>query len=118
MDRRLYRRLSGCCAAVMRSSYLSHNNYNMEIYLIRHTAPAVQHGVCYGQSDIDVADSFEEEAKLVAVYLPSYVQYIITSPLKRCKKLADFLCPSHNIQVSDDLKEIHFGTWELKKWDD
>jgi alpha-ribazole phosphatase len=90
----------------------------MEIYLIRHTTPAVEHGICYGQSDIDVADSFEEEAKLIATHLPAYIQFIISSPLKRCKKLADFLFPGHDIKVSNDLKEIHFGKWELKKWSD
>ncbi len=90
----------------------------MEIYLIRHTTPAVEHGVCYGQSDIDVAESFEEEAKRIAVCLPSSVKYVISSPLKRCKKLAELLFPHHDIVTDDDLKEIHFGKWELQKWND
>ena len=31
------------------------------IYLVRHTAPAVSRGICYGQSDIDVMESFYDE---------------------------------------------------------
>jgi len=33
----------------------------MEIYLIRHTTPDVAKGICYGQTDLDVANTFEEE---------------------------------------------------------
>ena len=31
----------------------------MELILIRHTTPAIEKGICYGQSDLNVADSFE-----------------------------------------------------------
>ena len=34
----------------------------MEVFLIRHTKTAVIPGTCYGNSDVDVADSFLEEA--------------------------------------------------------
>ena len=30
----------------------------MEVFLIRHTKTAVIPGTCYGNSDVDVADSF------------------------------------------------------------
>ena len=37
----------------------------MEIYLIRHTTPKIEKGICYGQADLNVADSFEEEINVI-----------------------------------------------------
>lgn len=90
----------------------------MEIYLIRHTTPAVPRGVCYGQSDIDVTDSFMEEASVIQQHLPAAVLAVYSSPLQRCTKLAGHLFPQHGIQLHEDLMEINCGEWELKKWDD
>lgn len=89
-----------------------------EIYLIRHTTPAVDKGTCYGQADLDVTESFFDEAALIKQYLPAHIQSVYASPLQRCSKLAQHLFPSHNILFHDELKEINCGEWELKKWDD
>ena len=35
----------------------------MLIHLIRHTTPDIETGICYGQTDLDVSDSFEKEKK-------------------------------------------------------
>jgi alpha-ribazole phosphatase len=90
----------------------------MEIYLIRHTTPAVEKGTCYGQADLDITESFQQEAALIKQFLPSGIQSVYASPLQRCSKLAAHLFPTHNISFHDDLKEIHCGEWELQKWDD
>ncbi len=90
----------------------------MEIYLIRHTTPAVEKGTCYGQADLDVTESFHNEAALIQQHLPATIQTVYASPLQRCSKLAQHLFPSHNIFFHDELKEIHCGEWELRKWDD
>ncbi len=89
-----------------------------EIYLIRHTTPAVEKGTCYGQADLDVTESFFDEAALIKQYLPAHIQSVYASPLQRCSKLAQHLFPSHNILFHDELKEINCGEWELKKWND
>lgn len=89
-----------------------------EIYLIRHTTPAVEKGTCYGQADLDVTESFLAEAALIKEHLPQTIQAVYASPLQRCSKLAQHLFPSHNISFHDELKEIHCGEWELQKWDD
>ena len=34
----------------------------MAIFLIRHTTPLIEKGICYGQLNIDVTESFEAEA--------------------------------------------------------
>ncbi|MFN5333749.1 MAG: alpha-ribazole phosphatase family protein [Bacteroidota bacterium] len=88
----------------------------MEIYLIRHTKPAIDTGICYGQADIDVAESFEEEAALIKAQLPAELN-IYSSPLKRCYQLASYIYPQKVIEQHADLKEMHFGEWELESWD-
>lgn len=90
----------------------------MEIYLIRHTTPAVDRGICYGQADIDVTASFAAEAEQIRQAVPAVVHTVYASPLQRCRKLAEFLFPGQPIVYRDELKEIHCGEWELLKWDD
>ena len=90
----------------------------MEIYLIRHTTPDVVKGTCYGQADLDIVESFLEEASIIKQHLPKNIQQVYSSPLQRCKKLAEYLFPQHTLQMHDDLKEISCGEWELKLWND
>ncbi len=90
----------------------------MEIYLVRHTAPDIAKGICYGQADIDVKETFLAEAEIISRYLPRTIGAVYSSPLQRCKKLAGHLFGSHTIHLHDDLKEINCGQWELKAWDD
>lgn len=89
----------------------------MEIYLIRHTTPLIENGTCYGQADLDVTDSFEQEAACIQPYLSPHTEIVISSPLKRCRQLAQYLFPNHSIQYDDRIKEIHCGEWELQPWD-
>jgi alpha-ribazole phosphatase len=89
----------------------------MEIYLVRHTKPNIGSGICYGQADIDVADTFEAEAEVIKQLLPKNIQQLYSSPLNRCKKLAQHLFPDYLIKYSEALQEMHFGEWELQSWD-
>jgi len=89
----------------------------MEIYLIRHTTPEIEKGICYGQSDLDVASSFESEvSKILKKVSADTNTKVYSSPLKRCTKLASTF--ANDIYIDDRLMEINFGDWELKKWDD
>lgn len=89
----------------------------MQITLIRHTAVAVSQGICYGQSDVDVADSFQTEAAGVKLQLDNMkFDKVFCSPLIRCRKLADF-CGYPNPQIETRIMELNFGDWELKSWD-
>lgn len=90
----------------------------MKLTLIRHTSLQVPTGICYGQSDVDVASTFLEEAAATRAKI-AHLQFdaVYTSPLQRCLKLADALqLPSATLD--DRLKELHFGDWELQPWDD
>lgn len=89
-----------------------------EIYLIRHTTPAVAKGICYGQTDLDITESFNEEAAIIRRHLPEGIVAVHSSPLQRCHRLASHLFPAHPIFLHHELMEIHCGQWEMKGWDE
>ncbi len=89
----------------------------MEILLIRHTTPDVPTGTCYGQTDLDVNGTFEREADEIKATIGDFKpEAIYSSPLIRCSKLAEKLFPGQTIQLDDRLKEMSFGQWEKKLW--
>jgi len=90
----------------------------MELYLIRHTTPLVDKGICYGQADLDVTDTFLEEVKNIVPHLPGHIDNIYSSPLQRCRKLAIALFKNKAIEFHDDLMELNCGDWELKVWNE
>jgi len=92
----------------------------MELYVIRHTTPDVAKGICYGQSDISVTHTFPEESHRVLMQLPLQLDIVYTSPLIRCLQLADTIAKARQLEMVTDarLKELNFGDWELKAWND
>jgi alpha-ribazole phosphatase len=89
-----------------------------DIYLIRHTTPAVAKGICYGQTDLDVTESFPEEAQLIKKSLPAHFAAVYSSPLQRCARLAEHLFPGQPILLRPELMELHCGSWEMQPWDE
>lgn len=90
----------------------------MKVALIRHTALQVPQGVCYGQSDVDVAASFIEElGRLRAKLQGEQFARLYSSPLQRCVKLASAL-EQGEPALDARLAELHFGDWEMQAWDD
>lgn len=86
---------------------------------IRHTSVNVRSGICYGQTDVPLAASYAEEMEAVARQLDSVcVDLVFCSPLSRCRQLASRLFPKHEIRFDDRLKELHFGQWENKDWEE
>lgn len=103
----------------------------MKLTLIRHTSLQIAAGICYGQSDVDVAHSFFDEVETLKTKLNTkhshttlnakHFDAIYSSPLQRCTKLAIALQSSLNVDshtVHEHLKELDFGDWELQAWDD
>ena len=90
----------------------------MEIYLIRHTTPLIEKGICYGQTDLDITDSFEEEVSMILPHIPRTNIKVYSSPLQRCKKLATALYSAEMIECHDELMELNCGDWEMQKWDE
>jgi alpha-ribazole phosphatase len=90
----------------------------MKLTLVRHTSLQVASGVCYGQSDIDVAASFMDEAISAQTKLANIAfDAVYASPLQRCVKLANALNLGEPV-LDNRLKELHFGDWEMQAWDD
>jgi alpha-ribazole phosphatase len=90
----------------------------MEIYLIRHTQTAAVPGLCYGQSDMALADSFPDEMADLHQKLPEFEQdcVVFSSPLTRCLQLANTF--SDQVVIDGRLQELNFGDWEGKRFDD
>jgi alpha-ribazole phosphatase len=89
----------------------------MNLYLIRHTKVNVKPRVCYGQTDVDVAETFLSEAESIKKQIGStHFDRIYSSPLKRCKKLSEYLF-TDDIIFDDRLMELNFGNWEMQEWD-
>lgn len=89
----------------------------MEIILIRHTSVDVPKGVCYGQTDVPLRDSFKEEATITAQQLQDDVfDAVFTSPLSRCTRLAE-RCGYPDAIRDARLKELDFGEWEMQEFD-
>ena len=91
----------------------------MALILLRHTTPDVAPGTCYGLTDLDVAETFEAEAATALAALPP-VQTIVSSPLIRCQKLADYIGVRLALPVTFDarLMGMDFGHWEARAWSD
>jgi alpha-ribazole phosphatase len=101
----------------------------LDIYFIRHTSVGVSKAVCYGSSDVALSENFVYEKQEVwqkfqksAANMPSQTVHIYSSPLQRCKLLAEFLAyqisTASPVQLDSRVQEMHFGDWEMKKWDE
>ena len=119
---RLYRRLLRGTVSSKRTVFLPGNSYTnvyivREVILSRHTSVDVPKGVCYGQTDVPLRDSFEEEASITAQQLQNDVfDAVFTSPLSRCTRLADH-CGYPDAIRDARLKELNFGEWEMQEFD-
>ena len=90
----------------------------MKLTLVRHTSLQIAAGICYGQSDVDVAASFADEARNTKQKIAHmHFDAVYSSPLQRCVKLALTLNLG-NVLQDERLKELNFGDWEMQAWDD
>lgn len=85
----------------------------MQLYLIRHPAPQVAAGVCYGRSDLPLAEPAELAARHLRATLPAGLP-VVSSPARRCRELACAL--RADAQCDDRLWEMDFGAWEGRPW--
>lgn len=88
----------------------------MDVYLIRHTRVALDSGICYGQSEVELAAEFDAQLAELKQQLPDAFDAVYASPLQRCTQLAG----QFNASVEQDghLQEYNFGDWEMQPWDD
>jgi len=86
----------------------------VRLWLIRHPPPAIAPGICYGATDLPLADDPAVHAAALRPLLPADAP-LFASPLERCRRLAALLHPAPLIDVR--LREIDFGDWEMQPWD-
>tara|TARA_B100000575_G_C23116946_1_gene645809 strand:+ start:1445 stop:2044 length:600 start_codon:yes stop_codon:yes gene_type:complete len=88
----------------------------MEIFVIRHTEVYNPENLCYGNFDIPLMRNYKNKSKKFFDNLPKDLDKIYTSPSKRCTDLIK----SMNLKFSEitELRELDFGDWEGKKWDE
>ncbi len=86
----------------------------MQLYLIRHPAPQVAEGVCYGRTNLPLMHEVAAAAARIRPQFPPQLP-LYTSPLQRCRQLAEALHPA---PLSDPrVQEMNFGIWEMQPWD-
>lgn len=92
----------------------------MDVYLVRHTTPNVKSSICYGQTDVGLANSFDDEMKQLNTKLAHLEDPLVfSSPLQRCLNLAQKTVKHFNftsLKTDERLLELNFGDWELKPW--
>lgn len=90
----------------------------MNLWCLRHTKVAVEPGICYGQTDVPLANSYRDELQIIRPQIsPLGFDRIYCSPLNRCRQLAEDLFPEQTISFDNRLMELNFGQWEMKNWD-
>jgi alpha-ribazole phosphatase len=85
----------------------------VQLYLIRHPTPRVAAGICYGRTDLELAEDVAAAAARIGPQLPLRLP-VFTSPLQRCRQLADALHPAP--RSDPRLQEMNFGAWEMRPW--
>lgn len=85
---------------------------------LRHTTPAINKGICYGITDLPLAEGYHDDFSTVMQSLPDISQ-IVCSPLQRCSRLAEHIGAQLGLRplVNEDLREMDFGRWEMIPWD-
>lgn len=92
----------------------------MKVYLVRHTSVDVAPGTCYGQTDVPLRASFQEEAEACKKALQDtgkHFSRIYTSPLSRCTRLAAY-CGFPEAERDERLKEMNMGEWEMQRFEE
>jgi alpha-ribazole phosphatase len=89
----------------------------MKLHLVRHPRPDIEQGLCYGASDVPVAEHelARVHARLRDAGLPGDLP-VYASPLQRCALLARRMQPAV-LHFDTRLAEMDFGAWEMRAWD-
>nr|WP_297309947.1 alpha-ribazole phosphatase family protein [uncultured Flavobacterium sp.] len=88
----------------------------MEVFVSRHTRVSVPSGICYGQTDVALRETFLEEIDQFKHRIPTDLDIVFSSPLQRCVQVAKTF--SEEINTDNRLLEMDFGLWEMKAWND
>ena len=95
-------------------------NLYKNIYLVRHPKTEAPDGVCYGNSDVLPGDDMLIEAteKVKRKLNGITIDACYSSPLLRCRLLAEQLVGAKDVTTNELLREIDFASWEMKPWNE
>jgi alpha-ribazole phosphatase len=95
------------------------NKQQGQLWLVRHSTPDIDLRICYGKTDLNTLDTFDQEAHALLDKISEIkIDVIFSSPLYRCRKLADYIAnhKKMSVKIDDRLQEMNFGDWEMKPW--
>jgi alpha-ribazole phosphatase len=86
---------------------------------VRHPAPLIEPGICYGRLDLPLHPNADIERMARDPRLTGS-KHVWTSPSHRCHAVAERIAQVLNVPLTADprLMELDFGKWEGKPWDD
>ncbi len=90
----------------------------MRVYLVRHPPVALDPGICYGASDVALADGWRDSLARTLAQIDAGDREgaaVFSSPLARCLAPARVL--GRPVEADARLRELDFGAWELLAWD-
>ena len=94
----------------------------MQFVAIRHTMVDNPGNLCYGRSDIPLAETFDQEAEVIRQQLCKSKlltkRKFYSSPAERCLRLAKFLAADQPVQIRSEISELCFGQWQGRSWND
>jgi alpha-ribazole phosphatase len=87
----------------------------MKVVLVRHPAPMIAPGLCYGRLDIEALADTSQIATDPAL---TGARVVWTSPAARCRGVAEAIAESLTVplRLDDRLLELDFGAWEGQPW--
>jgi alpha-ribazole phosphatase len=91
----------------------------MRIALIRHPAPLIEPGLCYGRLDVELTRTATTQlGALAADPRLQGATHVWTSPARRCRGLAEAIALALTVPLTVDprLRELDFGEWEGQPW--
>lgn len=91
------------------------------ILAVRHPRPLVPSSICYGQTDVDLAEPVARSLPELQDATSRLINFtIISSPLKRARLVAEAISETsgYPLKLDKDLMELDFGTWEGMAWTD
>lgn len=88
------------------------------ILLARHPRPRIAGRICYGRTDVPLAETPELGAEALLAAAADPVERIVSSPLSRALLVARAVSrlTGAPLRTDDRLREMDFGEWEGRPW--
>jgi alpha-ribazole phosphatase len=88
------------------------------ILVARHPRPRVGARICYGRTDVPLAEPAEAGAAAILAAAQDPVERIVTSPLSRALLVAQAIAARTGapLHTDDRLMEMDFAAWENQPW--